>query len=129
MRATRWSLGAMTLAMLAATVASAAPPDPIEVPLGGTRMRLVDASGPAGRRTYAALRSEGEGVATPDPTIVGATAYIGRVGGGPVTILQLPASGWNIRNSVRRDFKFRSSAGPVFSARLQDGKAVRLSAK
>ena len=92
-------------------------------------MRLRDTSGPDGRRTYAALRDGDPSVPVPDPRITGATASIGRVGAGEVTVLDLPASGWSGGTSVRRGFKFKSRSGAVVSARLVGDRYIRISVR
>ena len=99
-------LALVAVTLMSATAFSGIPTT--DVPLPGTKMRLSDTSGPAGRRTYAALRDGDQSVAVPDPTITGATASIGRVGVGEVTVLDLPASGWSGGTSARRDYKFKS---------------------
>ena len=99
---------------------------PIDVPLPGSKMRLRDTSGPDGKRTYAALRHGTQSVPVPDPRITGATASIGRVGAGEVTVLDLPASGWSAGTSVRRGFEFKSRSGAVVSARIVESRYIRI---
>ena len=53
----------------------------------------------------------------------------GGVGAGEVTVLDLPASGWSAGTSVRRGFKFKSRSGAVVSARLVEGRSIRISAR
>jgi hypothetical protein len=117
----------VALTLMSATAFSGIPNT--DVPLPGTKMRLRDTSGAAGRRTYAALRDGDQSVPVPDPRITGATASIGRVGAGEVTVLDLPASGWSGGTSGRRDFKFKSRSGAVMSARLVGGRSIRISAR
>ena len=120
-------LGLVAVTLMSATAFSGIPNT--DVPLPGTKMQLSDTSGPAGRRTYAALRDGDQSVPVPAPTITGATASIGRVGAGEVTVLDLPASGWSGGTSERRDFKFKSRSGAVVSARLIGGRSIRISAR
>ena len=120
-------LGLVTMTLMSATAFSGIPT--IDVPLPGTKMRLRDTSGPDGRRTYAALRAGDQSVPVPDPRITGATASIGRVGAGEVTVLDLPASGWSAGTSVRRGFKFKSRSGAVVSARLVGDRSIRISVR
>ncbi len=101
-----------------------------DVPLDGGRMRLTDASGPAGRRNVVGFQDADVALATVDPTVTGATALIGRVGVGAITVLELPASGWTATgNPPRIDFKYKSRTGAVRAARLVDGRSLRLSAR
>ena len=116
----------VALTLMSATVFSGIS---IDVPLPVTKMRLRDTSGPDGRRTYAALRPGDPSVPVPDPRITGATASIGRVGAGDVTVLDLPASGWSAGTSVRRGFEFKSRSGAVVSARIVEGRYIRISVR
>jgi len=120
-------LGLVTVALMSATAFSGV--FPIDVPLPGTKMRLRDTSGPDGRRTYAALRPGDPSVPVPDPRITGATASIGRVGAGDVTVLDLPASGWSAGTSARRRFTFKGGSGAVVSARLVEDRSIRISVR
>jgi subtilisin family serine protease len=120
--------GGQTLRLPVAFLASGELPT-TDVPLDGERIRLIDARGPAGRRTKVSLRNDGDGVPTPDPTLTGATVHIGRIGAGSVTVLDLPASGWSIMGSVRQDFKFKSATAPIIKARLSQGRAFSISAR
>src|SRR6187549_1980996 len=65
-----------------------------DVTLPGTKMRLSDTSGPGGRRNYAVLRADTVGT-IPDPRATGAKAFLGRIGAGEITELDMPASGWS----------------------------------
>lgn len=120
-------LGVGMAAILGTAADSRAGQIPIaDVLLPGTKIRLNDASGPVGRRTYIALRDGDDAIALPDPRVTGATVYIGRVGAGDVTALDLPAAGWG---GGGRDFKFKSRSGVVASARIVEGRSVRVSAR
>jgi hypothetical protein len=101
----------------------------MDVPLPGAKLRLLDASGPLGRRTYVALRDTADAIPLPDPRITGATLYVGRVGVGEVTALALPAEGWSATGAVPTDFKYKSRSGAVVAARIIDGRSIRLSAR
>jgi hypothetical protein len=101
----------------------------IDVPVPGTSLRLHDAAGPQGRRTYVALRDAADAVPLPDPRITGATLYVGRVGVGEVTALDLPADGWSGTGAAPTDFKYKSRSGAVVAARIIDGRSIRLSAR
>lgn len=95
-----------------------------DVPLDGSSIRLVDRSLPQGVRNDVALVAPDlTGV---DPTVTGATATFGQLETGTAVTLDLPASGWS--GNPGRGFKFRSRTGPVRSARLVDGRSLRLSA-
>lgn len=99
-----------------------------DVPLGGNRIRLTDSNHPQGRRNVVGLLDPAVPLPAVDPTVTGATASIGQVGGA-VAVLDLPASGWTqtgIPPVV--DFKFKSRTGPVRAARLRDGQSLRFTA-
>jgi hypothetical protein len=102
-----------------------------DVPVDGRRLYLTDASDPARRGAQLSLVDPDLDLTDIDPTITGATVEIGRVGGGSATALDLPAAGWTRRpaGSGHLDFRFRSKAGPVRSARLVQSRSVRLSAR
>src|SRR5262245_61714054 len=121
-------LGLVVVTLTSATVLSGIPPT-TDIPLPGTKMKLTDTSGSPGRRNYVALRDGDPSVSLPDPRVTGATAFIGRVGAGEVTVLDLPPSGWSGGTSARQDYKFRSRSGTVVSARLVAGHSIRLSAR
>ena len=114
--------------LLGAPFAASAAANVTDVPLAGRRMRLTDTSGPAGRRNAVALGDEAGATPVPDPTVTGATVSIGRIGVGAVTVLALPASGWS-GDSARSDFKFKSRTTTVVSARLKEGRVIRLDAR
>ena len=116
----------LVMVALATATAFSGPVPTTDVPLPGTKVRLADTTGPAGRRNYVALRDGDQSVPLPDLRVTGATASIGRVGAGEVTVLDLPASGWS---GGPRDFKFKSRSGPVTGARLVAGNSLRLSAR
>jgi hypothetical protein len=101
---------------------------PTDVLLPGTKIQLSDTSGPVSRRNYVALRDGAQPAPLPDPRVTGATASIGRVGAGEVTVLDLPASGWSGSSSTG-DYKFKSRSGAVVAARLDAGRSIRLSAR
>jgi len=126
MNRTLMRLGLVTVTLLSVTAFSGVPNT--DVPLPGTKMQLTDTSGSLDRRNYAALRDGDQSVPFPAPTITGATASIGRVGAGEVTVLDLPASGWS-GSSTKGDYKFKSRSGTVISARLNAGRSIRLSAR
>src|SRR5262249_4778676 len=92
-------------------------------------MQRTDTSGASGRRNYVALRDGDPSVSLPDPRVTGATAFIGRVGAGEVTVLDLPPGGWSGGTSARQDYKFKSPSGTVISARLVGGHSIRLSGR
>jgi hypothetical protein len=113
------------MTLLSVTTASA-----VDVPLTGGRMKLVDASGPSGRRNLVGFLDPAVDLEAVDPTVTGATAFIGRPGIGTVTELPLPASGWKATGKAPRiDFKFKSRAGAVRSARLVNGRSLRFIAR
>jgi hypothetical protein len=118
------ALGPLLL-ILGVTSASAA-----DVPLAGGRIKLVDAADPSERRNLVGFVDSAVDLTAVDPTVTGATAFIGRPGVGAVTELALPASGWKATGKAPRiDFKFKSRTGTVRSARLVDGRSLRLTAR
>lgn len=140
MNRTLMRLGLVTVTLISVTFLSGIPPTTatvcpavpdgcvMNIPLPGTKMQLSDTSGPGDRRNYVALRDGDQSVPFPAPTITGATASIGRVGAGEVTVLDLPASGWS-GSPTTGDYKFKSRSGAVISARLNAGRSIRLSAR
>jgi hypothetical protein len=76
-----------------------------------------------------ALRDAADAIPLPDPRITGATLYVGRVGVGDVTALDLPADGWSGTGGAPTDFKYKSRSGAVVAARIIDGRSIRLSAR
>jgi hypothetical protein len=114
------------LGLIALAAAADAAAQPIDVPLDGTRIRLIDTSGSTGRRTYVALRPGPDAMPFPDPRIMGAKAFIGPVGADPIVELDLPAGGWS--GSPQRGFKFKSRQSTVITARLGSGR-LRFSAR
>lgn len=122
--ATHLALTASLLAVLCATNVRAA-----DVPLDGHRIYLKDGRDPAGRKALVRLADHDIDLADVDPMATGATAEIGAVGGGSVT-LYLPASGWSRRlGSKPSEFRYRSTTGPVRSARLLQGRFLRFWAR
>lgn len=104
------------------------PPVGGDVMLPGNRIRLADTSGSAGRRTFAGMGRSADAVSVPDPTLTGATVRIGRVGG-PVTVLDLPASGWvRTGGTDRVYYKYKSRTGPTVAAKVVQGRSVSFSA-
>lgn len=100
-----------------------------DVPLDGRKLQLIDSSAPEGRRNQVALVDAAVDLSGLDPTVTGATLYLGPVDG-PATVIDLPASAWNrTGNAPRIDFKYKSSSGAVRAARLIDGRSIRLTAK
>lgn len=101
----------------------------LEIPLGGSRIWLTDAARPTGRRNLVGFVDRNVSAREIDPRVSGATAFIGRVGDGVVTVLDLPSGGWGLAGQTgRKDYRFRSQDGPVLRARLVDGRSLRLSA-
>jgi len=100
-----------------------------DVPLDGRTLQLIDSSGPEGRRNQVALVDAAVDLSGLDPTVTGATLYLGPVDG-PATVVDLPAAAWNrTGNAPRIDFKYKSSSGAVRAARLIDGRSIRLTAR
>jgi hypothetical protein len=115
---------ALAFAAAAPIVASA-----VDVPLNGGEIRLADSPRPQGRRNLVGLIDPSLDLSSVDPSVTGATVYIGPVTG-PATVLDLPASGWNrTGNAPRLDFKYKSRAGAIRAARLIDGRSIRFTAK
>lgn len=100
-----------------------------DVPLNGNRIMLRDDSMPARRQTFVKLADRRIDLADIDPTVTGATAEVGRLGGDSPLVLELPAAGWRPGGTGPADFRYRSRTGPVRSARLSQGKLVRLWAR
>ncbi|HEV7735029.1 MAG TPA: hypothetical protein VGR62_22860 [Candidatus Binatia bacterium] len=123
-------IGALVVAWMAFTHPLGLAMGATDIPLDGGSMRLTDAAGAAGRRNVVGFQDADVTLTTVDPTVTGATASIGRIGVGPVTVLELPASGWVATgNPPRIDFKYKSRTGAVRAARLVDGRSLRLSAR
>jgi hypothetical protein len=115
---------ALAFAAAAPIVASA-----VDVPLNGGEIRLADSPRPQGRRNLVGLIDPSLDLSSVDPSVTGATVYIGPITG-PATVLDLPASGWNrTGNAPRIDFKYKSRAGAIRAARLIDGRSIRFTAK
>jgi hypothetical protein len=101
-----------------------------DVPLDGGTMRLADTAGPAGQRNLVGFQDSDVDLSGIDPTVTGATAYLGRVGSATFTTLELPASGWKaVGNAPRPSFKWKSRTAAVRSARLVDGRSLRFTAR
>lgn len=65
-----------------------------------------------------------------DRRITGATLHIGKIAGGAVTTIALPADGWvQTGNAPLIDFKYKSRTGPVAAVRLIDGRSVRVTVR
>jgi hypothetical protein len=101
----------------------------VDVPLNGSEARLADSPRPQGRRNLIGLLDPSLDLSAVDPTITGATVYIGP-DAGPATVLALPATGWSATgNAPRIDFKYKSRTGAIRAARLIDGRSIRFTAK
>ncbi len=121
-------VGASIVAGMLASIALPAAVGATDIPLKGNRMHLVDSSQPAGRRNAMGFLDHAVTLVDVDPTVTGATVYIGRVGVGAVTTIDLPASGWSQTGTAPRiQYKFKSLSGPVTSARIRDGLSLRIS--
>jgi hypothetical protein len=119
-------LGAVILVLLCV----AAPSRAVDLPLDGSRLRLADASDPAARRNLVEFIDDAVDLGGLDPTVTGATAYLGQVEQGAVTAIPLPADGWHrTGNAPRIDFKYKSGTGPVAAVRLVDGRSIRFTAR
>lgn len=116
---TRHASLALAIALLAGAVQAQ------DVPVDGDGIRLVERGQPQGMRNDVGLL--GTDLTGVDPTSTGATATFGQVETGTTVTLDMPASGWS-GSPGRRGFKYRSRSGPVRSARLVDGRSLRVSA-
>lgn len=102
----------------------------IDVALAGFRMKLADSPQPRGRRNLVEFHDTALMLGTADPTVTGATLSIGRIGSGSATVMELPAIGWSRSgNSQPRAYKYKSRTGEVRTARLIDGRSLRISAR
>lgn len=101
----------------------------VEVALAGGSMQLLDPGDASKRQTSFNLNDAAIDLTGLDPRVTGATAYVGREGVGTPQTFVMPAEGWLKVKSKTVEYHFRSSTGPVTSARLRDGKVVKLSAK
>jgi hypothetical protein len=119
-------VGALAV-MVSAQGAQAAPSD---VPLAGNKAQLRDSPRPQGRRNMLSLHDPAITLTVADPTISGATVTIGRAGAAGATVLDLPAAGWTrTGNAPRLDYKYKSRIGAVVTARLIDGRSLRINAR
>jgi hypothetical protein len=103
---------------------------PAGIPLDGSRLRVDDVGPSRGKRNDVTLRDRKLDLTGLDPTVTGATAFIGRPSGGAVVAVPLPADGWAKAGSGPRvGYKYKSQSGDgVFTARLVDGRSIRFSA-
>ncbi len=125
------SRGMPSAIFIALTLFAAAPglSPAADVPLEGSEMRLADSPHPQGRRNLVGLTDVDVDLSGVDPSVTGATVYIGPVTG-PATVLDLPASDWSLTgNAPRIGFKYTSRTGAVRGARLIDGRSIRFTAK
>jgi hypothetical protein len=100
----------------------------VEVSLAGTHAILSDPGNAKSRSTNISLSDAAINLTGVDPRVTGATAYIGREGGPPQTLV-MPAAGWTKTNGRIAEYRFSSRTGPVISAHIRDGKFVNLLAR
>src|SRR5262249_27668856 len=125
----RLILHAVVMAALLADQGGHATPA-IDVPLAGFRLKLADAPHPRGRRNLVEFHDATLTLGSADPTVTGATVSIGRIGSGSATVLQLPAIGWSRSGNTQPPaYKYKSRTGEVPTARLIDGRSLRISAR
>ena len=120
---------AVVLAVMLADQGGHATPA-IDVPLAGFRVKLADSPQPRGRRNLVEFHDATLTLGTADPTVTGATLSIGRIGSGSATLMELPAIGWSRSgNTLPPAYKYKSRTGEVRTARLIDGRSLRISAR
>ena len=111
---TRFAVPFLVLLSIAAHAVAA------DVPVPGTRMRLVDG---AQKRTAFELAKPGDPDSGIDLTVSGATAQVFAAAASAGKTFALPASGW--RKVGPRRYRYRNPGGTV-TARLHNGRFARL---
>ena len=102
----------------------------IDVPLAGFRVKLADSPQPRGRRNLVEFHDTALMLGGADPAVTGATVSIGRIGSGSATVMELPAIGWSRSGNTQPPaYKYKSRTGEVRTARLIDGRSLRISGR